>query len=49
MLNLYHNVDPIGDEDDNDSFGSISSADERDCKVIMSGEHKYQFHAIRKV
>lgn len=52
MLNLYHNpnynVDTL-DGDAPDSFGSISSADERDCRVIMSGDHKYHFHAIKTV
>lgn len=48
MLNLYHNVEAL-DGDAPDSFGSISSADERDCRVIMSGDHKYHFHAIKTV
>ena len=37
------------EENSNDSFGSISSADERDIKLLTTGVHKYYFNAVKRI
>jgi hypothetical protein len=55
MLCLYHEnkIDQTRSSDLDKSevktYGSLSSADERDITVLMCGEHKYQFDAIKKL
>ena len=36
-------------EHDKMSFGTISSADERDCDIMFKGEYIYRFQAVKKI
>lgn len=36
-------------KDDKSSIGDISSADERDMRLLFSGDHTYQFQAVQMI
>jgi hypothetical protein len=47
----YHedNKELVKCDSDKSSIGSISSADEKDLELLLSGEHSYQFQAISMI
>mgnify|MGYP006906901108 CR=1 FL=1 len=44
-----YNDDENEEISNEDSFGSISSADERDIKLLMTGDHRYYFNAVKRI
>ena len=44
-----YNDDEIEETSNRDSFGSISSADERDIKLLTMGDHRYYFNAVNRI